>query len=87
MTILIEANVPIPASKRGGRRESVYPFAELNTNESFWLPLPDGLEPAKFLRRMSSAIAAAAKRQEGRKYVVRALDKDGVPGARIWRTA
>jgi hypothetical protein len=87
MTIVIEANVPIPAAKRGGRRESTYPFAELQPNESFWLPQPDGLETPKFMRRMSSASAAASKRHEGRKFVVRALDKDGAPGVRIWRTA
>lgn len=85
--ILIESGVPVPTAPRGGRRETRYPFAQLNAGESFWLPLPDSTEPLKFLRRMQSAFAAASKRHEGRKFVARLIDKDGDPGVRVWRTA
>jgi hypothetical protein len=60
MSFEIESNIPVPVTKRGGKRESAYPFAALEVNQSFFIPASEKHpEPAKSL---ASTVSGATKR-------------------------
>jgi hypothetical protein len=61
-TFVIEDNIPLPKSKRGGKRESAYPFDALQVGQSFFIPASEKHpEPAKSL---ASTISGAMKRYD-----------------------
>lgn len=62
MSFEIESNIPLPVTKRGGKRESAYPFAALEVNQSFFIPASEKHpEPAKSL---ASTVSGATKRYD-----------------------
>lgn len=114
---VIETGIALPVSKRGGNRESAYPFEALEVGQSFFVAGSEKHpEPAKSL---ASTVSGATKRydvlvfeEDGttpkmkevtnpktkekhtvqatkhtRTFTLRPETKDGVVGARIYRTA
>jgi hypothetical protein len=102
MKYSIEDNVALPAVKRIGLKESIYPFNDMNVGQSFFIPATaEHPEPA---RTLASTVASATRRNavvdpEGKTRI----NKKGnvvpvlVPtkvftiravegGARVWRT-
>jgi cell division septum initiation protein DivIVA len=81
----IEKSIPVPESKRGGRKADVYPFESLEVGDSFFVASTEAKpNPAKSL---ASTVSSATKRYANatpkRAFTVRAVDG----GARIWRVA
>lgn len=59
---VIEDAIPLPASTRGGKRESAYPFGDLQPGQSFFIPASEKHpEPAKSL---ASTVSGATKRYD-----------------------
>jgi hypothetical protein len=83
-----DANVPLPAPRRGGRGSAVYGFEQMTVGQSFYIPADkDNPNPAK---RIASTVSSASKRLEPKKFVVRSVDETAQgrgKGARVWRTA
>ncbi len=85
MSFKIETGLPIPAKKKGQGPIPVYPFAEMKTGDSFFVPSPDGEEPKRTAKRISGAAYCwghnrATKEVRGT-FTIRAGDG----GARCWR--
>lgn len=85
----VESGIPMPIVSRGnGETGSMYPFANLQVGDSFFVPeTPTMPNPGKTL---ASAVSSAGKRykdeQPPRVFTIRAGQiKDGVRGARIFR--
>lgn len=80
---VIEDDVAMPDSKRGGRSGTKYPFEKLEkVGQSFVIPATD--ERPNPVKALGSTVSAANKRAAGAaKYAVRADEK----GARIFRVA
>lgn len=76
----IESGIPIPP--RRSPNIAVYPFAEMNVGDSFFVPKSDGGTVTAALSRVQSA-AGAHSRRHGGKFSIRRQD-DGV---RVWRAA
>jgi hypothetical protein len=116
MSFEIESGIAMPVTKRGGKRESAYPFNKLEVGQSFFIPASEKHpEPAKSL---ASTVSGAAKRYDvpdldengvqktknitnpktqavrenvpamkhTRTFKLVAAEKDGVKGARVFRT-
>lgn len=74
MTIAIEKEIEMPATERKlTPRKSKYPFAEMELNDSFFLP-------DRVAKSFTPTVYAAGKRL-GRKFAVRSVDG----GVRVWR--
>lgn len=71
----IERDVTIPGIQR--TRGSKYPLSELSPGESFFA--------AGKSTRALSGTAARFRKLHGGKFVVRASEKDGESGTRVWR--
>jgi hypothetical protein len=79
MTFMIEEDVPLP-KRQGGRTGSKYPFAVLETGQSFMVP--DDAEKAVNVGTLRSALGAFNKRNPGSgKFSVRKVEG----GVRVWR--
>ena len=79
--ITIDKAVPIPDKNKSGKRKSVYPFNEMELNDSFLVPNPDNLSTIILRNRVNSAAVYHSK-IDGMKFTVR----DTVEGIRVWRT-
>jgi hypothetical protein len=82
----LEKGIPMPVSKRGGAKSTLYPFESAVIGDSFFVPATeDKPNPAKAL---ASTCSSASKRyaKTGRKFVVRKItDSEGkVTGARCF---
>lgn len=81
----LDDNVPLPATVRRGRSESIYPFETMGVNQSFHIAATAEKEnPA---REYASTISSATRRLEPKRFVIRAVDASdprGV-GARVYR--
>lgn len=77
MTYEIEKNVPVPTVK------AKYPFASMDPDDSFLVPLSNGEDVAKVEKRMRGACTWAQKKFPGKKFIAR-RDSSGV---RVWRVA
>ena len=98
----IEKNVEIPTSKRGPRAVSVYPFDDMEINDSFFIPATaEKPNPAK---QLASTVSSAQRRYATQSTTETVTTRKGnvvpklhytrtfvlraVPGgARVWRTA
>lgn len=74
--ITIDRNIPLPDPKRGGKRASKYPWADMKIGESF--RFPDTVK-----KTTAASLTYSAGKTHQRKFSLRALD-DGI---RVWRTA
>lgn len=88
----IETGVPLPAIKRGGDRSQLYPFDQLEIDQSFFVPNTESMPNAG--KTLASTVSSATRRHKAstppRVFTIRAeaLGADGVTkGARIWRIA
>ena len=79
--ITIDKAVPIPETKKTGKRRSLYPFENMEVNDSFLVPNPLKLTTLILRNRVNSAAAYHSK-IDGMKFTVR----DTVEGIRVWRT-
>lgn len=83
-----DANIPVPAPRRGGRGSTVYGFETMEVGHSFFIPVSeDNPNPAK---RIASTVSSASERLKPKKFVVRSVDETATgkgKGARVWRTA
>jgi hypothetical protein len=77
--ITIEKNIPIPAITR--KATSKYPFADMETGDSFFTPHGTS-KPAS----VRSLLYKAAK-ETGIKVTLRNETVDGTPGVRAWKKA
>ena len=77
---VIEKGFNLPPSKRGGVKEDVYPFAQMEVGDSFFVPATDDKpNPAKAL---ASTVSSATKRYaavypEGHEKAGQTTGKDG----------
>ncbi len=69
--IEIDRNVPMPAKPHAGGRPSIYPWAELEIGDSFFVPD----------KKSSNCGAWMAGKLLGRKFSARTVDG----GVRVWR--
>lgn len=74
--IAIERNIPIPDPKRGGPRQSKYPWSQMKVGESFLFP-----ETVK--KSTAASLVYSAGKSRKRKFSIRTVDN----GIRCWRTA
>ncbi len=88
---LIETGFTPPPTKRGGVKANIYPFAQMQIGQSFFIPVTEARpNPAKAL---ASTAYSASKRLKGtgRKFVVRprtaGVDGEKQTGARIFCVA
>lgn len=77
--IAVESNVEIPSIVRG--KESKYPFARMNVNDSFFSETSNARSAALQYARNNTAKGNPVK------FVSRNVTENGVTGFRIWRTA
>lgn len=70
----IETNIPVPQIGGRGRKSSVYPFAQMNVGDSFFVP---GITTTK----ITGTVFHHGKRLN-MKFVTRTVDG----GVRVWRT-
>jgi len=70
----VEKEVPIPKA----RQNSVYPFAEMNVGDSFFIANVDKLKAASI-----RACASTFGKKKGMKFSCRHVEG----GVRVWRTA
>jgi hypothetical protein len=85
-TSLIEIEDDILPPTGRAARASAYPLAELEVNQSFFVPAND-VDQTKLLGRLTTAASNRGKSLE-RKFIARKwTGKDGVLGVRVWRTA
>lgn len=106
-TFAIEEVTDLPEAPKGRTREAVYPFADLKPPRqdgdrkvytSFFVPLPEGDDMAKFRKKFNSTVANAQKRlnkdkpeAEQRAFTLREAEATGpdgtskVRGLRIYR--
>ena len=73
----IEKNEPIPDGNVTAKR---YPFRGMEVGDSIFLPVPDG-------EAMWGAARVFQHRNTGYRFTARKVQKDGVIGYRVWRTA
>jgi hypothetical protein len=71
----IENNIPVPEP----RSRSTYPFANMEIEDSFFVPCD--LDAVRTIERRVSASAAQYGRRHSTKYVTRREDN----GVRVWR--
>jgi len=78
----IEKDVPLPPVSRrgGGGRSSIYPFAEMQTGDSFPVPFGDE-DPKKVIRRVRTAILVFRRSHKDYKFRTR-QDSTHI---RVWR--
>lgn len=82
--IQIEPDVPIPPVTREGKKEPLYPFAQMSVGHSFALKTTTQEEQNRVENRLRGATARYTKQESGTvKFTVRALDNE----VRVWRTA
>lgn len=76
MAVKIDKNVPIPSAQRKG---SKYPWAEMEVDDSFFIPSgKDGKAP--------KGLYVAAK-ANNIKITIRTVKEKGKEGVRVWRKA
>jgi len=75
--VIIDTNIPLPKSKRGGGSIRKWPFDEMEIGESFAVPTE-----VLFKRARSAASLYKKKVGSGWNYAARAQGA----GGRIWRT-
>lgn len=82
----IEDDIPLPVKRIGVKGESIYPFATIGINQSFFVGATGtNKEPWKTLTSMASRMS---RDLHPKKFITaRMTDKDGVEGVRIWRAA
>lgn len=82
----IEDDIPLPVKRIGVKGESIYPFATIAVNQSFFVAATDTLkEPWKTLTSMASRLS---RELHPKKFITsRMKNKDGVDGVRIWRAS
>lgn len=77
MSYVIENHLPVP--ERGNKGKSVYPFAELDVGDHFFVD--------DRAHKAVQAAASNAQKAHKAKYVVRPYVKSGVQGSMVWRDA
>jgi hypothetical protein len=90
MTYTISSNLPIPPvthKKRG--KPTKYPYAAMEVNNSFDVPVAPDEDAKKVIDRMRNTSAAWAKRNApASRFTVRAICEDGRNAlVRVWRIA
>ena len=76
MKIEIEIGVPTPNNVRQYRK---YPWKEMQIGQSFFVPGD--------IAKTKNTLASSATRYKPTKFVLRAAEKDGLTGIRVWRIA
>lgn len=76
----IQTDVPIPPITGRGRK-SKYPTERLGVGQSYFVP-----ENQASYNQVSQAAYAHA-RGSTKKFTIRRVAEDGIPGTRVWRTA
>lgn len=80
----IESNIAMPKrTTRGPAAASVYPFAEMQPGDSFFVPCEE-TEFKKVRMRLTAAIGRRVK-AAGEKYSTRMINEESVNGLRVWR--
>lgn len=81
----IESNIAMPKrTTRGPAAASVYPFAEMQPGDSFFVPCEE-TEFKKVRMRLAAAIVRRVKAAAGEKYSTRMINEESVNGIRVWR--
>lgn len=80
---VIEKGVEIPKKKAGPGSESMYPFAQMEPGDSFFIPA-SGITQKNLQRRMATAAKrTGSARIPGSKWTTRKVEG----GIRVWRVA
>lgn len=78
-TFELEKGIPIPEIKRGGGHiETIYPFAEMEIGDSFFIPA--SAEKPEPVKSLASTVASANQR-----FAVKKVDAEGKPVMRTTR--
>ena len=81
----IEDDIPLPTKRIGQKGESIYPFATIGENQSFFVASsPSMAEPWKTLTSMASRMS---RDLHPKKFVTARQTKNGTEGVRVWRGA
>ena len=81
----VEDNIPLPEKRIGVKGESIYPFATIGINQSFFVAATDTIkEPWKTLTSMASRMS---RDLYPKKFITARQTKDGKEGVRIWRAS
>ena len=78
----IERNVPLPAKGSANAARTIYPFKQMEVEDSFFVELKEGDNLPALQRRLVAAVTSYRRRNGEGKFVVRQVE-DGV---RVWRT-
>lgn len=79
----LDDNIPIPPHKNN-KGQSIYPFATMKLNQSFFLPNNPKFKRAA-LPTVSSAVNHFCKTHPSHQFTCRTVTENGVKGARCWR--
>lgn len=71
----ITKNVPLPKRKHGSGRRSIYPFKDMDVNDSFFVPNKKVFTSNRFYE----------KNNPKTKFSIRRVTENGVKGIRVWR--
>lgn len=69
----------------GVRKKTKYPFRQMETGESFFIPVSPGFDLRTPMQNVCTAAYHFAKRHGG-KYSCRAIDEADERGIRVWKT-
>jgi len=75
--VKVDKNVEIPSPQWGNNR--IYPWKEMEVEDSFFIPLGPGEDIAKLQRSINSSSRSVCKR------ITRRRTEKGVLGVRAWR--
>lgn len=79
----IENDIPIPPKQSGGKpmgRKAIYPLADLDIGQSFFVPCRPGKTATQTRNALSGSITQCSKKT-GARFTTRIIDG----GARVWR--
>lgn len=86
--IQIKKGIPLPKSKTFGGRPGRYPFADMEVEDCFDIPVKAEEEADAVLRRMRVASASWRKRTNAAcSFAVRVMEEDGLALVRVWKVA
>ena len=81
----IDKNVPIPKDARG--RQSKYPWGEMKTADSFFVPTKTSKEAEVTKRKLAASAYTYHKRNKGTRFRVHVVTEGKKLGVRAWRLA
>lgn len=80
--LTVDTTVALPQTRK---IQAVYPWAAMNTGDSFFVPITADENETQVQRRLLSAARSWTQRHPEHRYTTRRVRENGVPGVRCWR--